>query len=166
MGDLFRQVCCAICIPTNGETVNRVVGGRNRCHSKNTMNSGFALKAQKRWPGIELLLGSLVALHGNNVYPLTRRQDDGTIVFRVERMQHFPLSYHILSFPIKLTPTGDIDIMLVERSARQLLNIANMNKWKKIILPQIDIRNPLKKSSIEQSLKLLLDRRFCILGAK
>jgi O-acetyl-ADP-ribose deacetylase (regulator of RNase III) len=109
-GDLFEQEADAICITTNG-TLRK----DGRC----VMGKGCALGVVKRFPGIDKILGDRIATAGNHIYCL--------------RMNNAP---HIYSFPVKHHWAHPADIVLIARSARELLLITRVMGYKNIVIPR------------------------------
>ncbi len=138
MLDLVGQVD-AICITTNGFV---------KKNNEAVMGKGCAKAAAGRWPQLPGILGDLITEHGNRVFRLLTV--DGT---------------EILSYPVKrirrtLETAGELDLVvshmqnkfkggsvvpgwalkaelpIITRSAAQLLEIADREKWESIVLPR------------------------------
>ena len=151
-GNLFEsEMADAICITTNGFT-NR----QGSC----TMGRGCAKEAKVKWPGIQMLLGSMIQKSGNRVHCLT---DDALTLKMPGCWKDQTLPYHLLSFPVKpVTGTanatcsnivphmrkqfkegnsvpgwammGTVDI--IRCAAEELVALTNANHWKSVVIPR------------------------------
>lgn len=105
-------------IPTNGIAFD-VKEGR----TKAVMGAGVALQARQRFPGIEYDLGRLLKTHGNRVHVIQR----GAV---------WDESTTIITFPTKHHFHDQSDIALIERSARQLVEVVDEYGFPKVVLPR------------------------------
>lgn len=106
-GDLWEFYGRAvIAVTTNGYVT---VGGE--C----PMPRGCARQARKRLPGLPQLLGGLVAAGGNHVFEL------------VQGLVSFPVEHHWLENP---------DLRLIERSAMELVALADARGWTEVVVPR------------------------------
>jgi len=101
-------VCNAICITTNGIVKN---------NGALVMGAGIALDAVRRFPGLDLKLGSAVSKYGN--VPAI-----GTVTQKTA----------IISFPTKNNFKDKSDISLIVKSANLLTMIADKLKWQTIFM--------------------------------
>lgn len=111
-GDLWTfaaQPNAVACITTNG-----YVNGRGEC----VMGRGVALQAKKRF-GREIAteLGRLIKAHGNQVYQIGNK-------------------YGLFSFPTKHVWWRPSDLVLIEKSARELKDIAVLRPEWTFYLPR------------------------------
>ncbi len=90
-GNIWEMPCKFRVITTNGQI---------RQSGRLVMGRGIALQARERYPGIDYMLGKLVADGGNHVYVLPEKG--------------------IVSFPTKWDWRRHSNIELIERSAREL----------------------------------------------
>lgn len=107
----------AVGIPTNGETNSW--GGA-------IMGAGVARTAAQRWRGwLQEHLGAKLERYGNNVY-----------VFEDE-VSETPKPRFIFSFPTKHNARDkQSDLVLIERSAEQLMHAVRVHGWRQVIMPQ------------------------------
>lgn len=108
VGDLWSEHDdgAVVAITTNG-MVNKV--------GRAVMPRGCARQAQERFPGLLATLGSLLRQHGNHV---------------------FDLGHQIVSFPVEEDPYQVADMHLVERSCRELVELADYKGWQKVVVPR------------------------------
>lgn len=120
-------------------TTNGFVKRNGEC----VMGRGCALEARQRIPNIARQLGKLITEKGNHV--------------------HY-LGQGVVSFPVKHAWFQDADIALIERSARELLNMANSFGWKSVIIPRPGCGNGrLQWNDVRSVLDRILDDRFKII---
>lgn len=84
------------------------------------MGRGCALQAKEVVPGVEYKLGGLLAEHGN----------------RVMRLAALPDGSHLGTFPVKHHWREDADLGLIERSAHQLVDLADGFGYQRLLLPR------------------------------
>ena len=100
-GDFWTYPASVKCITTNGIT---------RHDGSAVMGRGIAYQATQMMPGIEVTLGASLRLVGNHV--------------RVLGNYLCPEPVWMISFPVKHHWRDRADLMLIERSARELLEVA------------------------------------------
>jgi len=106
-GDLWDYHGRAIiAVTTNGQVTKR---------GEAVFGQGCARQAKERFPGLARRLGDLIRTGGNHVCSL----GDG-----------------LVSFPVEHSPYEVPDIRLIERSARELAELADSREWKRVILPR------------------------------
>jgi hypothetical protein len=143
-GDLFHGshgvTTNAVCITTNGAT---------RSDGAAVMGRGCALQAKQEFPGIKHLLGRSIREHGNHVRPL----------IQVNR-------WHLVSYPVKHHWRMRADLALIERSARELMALADRMGWQGILLPRPGCGNGGRDWSREiwPLLESILDDRVVIIA--
>ena len=115
VGDLFSQQCDAIAITTNG-MLNKYGNG--------IMGAGVAKQAATLFPNLPWLLGQSLKEHGNTTQILSNKQLRSGI------------EYAILSLPTKNHWRNPADLDLIEKSLKSLVEITNLRKWNKVILPR------------------------------
>lgn len=137
-GDLFAVTDVdAICLTTNG-----VVNRRGAC----VMGRGVALQAKTRWPGVDRLLGRAVQQNGSIVQMVTGHYGSGErrelvpMLWDPEAIGGSPesdgivLPWHLVAFPVKHHWRDRADLALIERSAGQLVELANLEGWQRVAL--------------------------------
>ena len=136
-GNLWDYINSAIiCITTNG-----YVKKNGEC----VMGKGCALECKQRFPDIPFKLGNLIKTYGNKV---------------------FYLDNHIVSFPVKHNWFEKADLILIEKSCKELVELINLNEnVKKVILPRPGVGNgKLSYSDVKPILEKYLDDRFYIIS--
>ena len=141
-GDLFSQKCDAICITTNGYYTMK---------GEAVMGKGVAAQASAKWKVLKQKLGYMLNLHGSHVF----------IILKRSKQNDRP--YYVVNFPTKKqagksngknvlrrlrnTPgfmKGDLvpgwalkaDIELIAQSAREIVELAKLRGWQKVIIPR------------------------------
>jgi hypothetical protein len=114
-GDLWKMQGDAVCITTNGYVT---AAGRG------VMGRGVAAQAKRRFPGIEEALGQHVTENGNHTQVIAWW--DGVA---------------IVAFPVKHHWRDRADLDLIERSAQELVVLADnrhgkVRPWGRILLPR------------------------------
>lgn len=138
-GDLWEVEADARAITTNGfvKTNGRAVMGR-----------GVAAQALQRFPDINWTLGRLIAANGNHVGMLGWAGD---------------LRSWLLSFPVKHHWRQMADLALIERSARELIWVADECKFNTVVLPRPGCGNGgLRWEDVKPVIEPLLDDRFVV----
>jgi hypothetical protein len=127
-----------IVVPTNGVV---------RANGSLVMGAGVAKDAVLKFPGIDKEWGALVEYHGNNCYMSQDRR--------------------LISFPTKHHWMDKSDPILIERSAFQLVGIADRQNIKKLAMPRIGCGlGGLKWETVRTLLTKILDDRFVVLNLK
>ena len=127
-------------ITTNGQT---------RKDGACVMGRGCARQARDMIHGIDYKLGELLGQYGNRVFRLGELSD----------------GVHVGSFPVKHSWREYADLALIERSAHQLVDLANRFGYKQVVLPRPGVGNgglqyPAVKLVLEE---VLVDDRFLII---
>lgn len=137
----------AVAITTNGSL-------KHGDHA--VMGRGCALEAAERYPGIQSRLGSFLIDAGNHVCVLWDAVRDGGRGPRT-----------VLSFPVKHRWEEDADPVLIERSARELVNICDSLCIGKVVLPRPGCGNGrLRWEDVRKILEPILDDRFTVVHRK
>ena len=117
-GDIFSETIInfsdAICITTNGVI---------KKDGRNVMGAGVALIAKNKFKDIDLKLGNLI-------------KDNGHIV-QIILNEPKPL----ISFPTKNNYWEKSSVQLIEKSLIELVNLTDIMKWNKVILPKPGCNN-------------------------
>lgn len=167
VGDLFAsEKADAICITTNGFVNSQ---------GSNTMGAGCALQAKQRWPGIQMVLGGWIRQEGNAVHLLTRKgpsPKDPTCLIHLPGFSTWPahsVPYHIVSFPTKHHWSENSDPKLIEKSARELVELADAMNWHTgIVLPRpgCGLGKLSWEGEVRPLLASILDDRFYVISPK
>lgn len=137
IGDLWkdRLLASAICITTNGD-VNR--------EGRAVMGRGVAKQAAERFPQLPRLVACSIWAIGNHVAPILE---------------------NLVTFPVKHHWDEKADFHLIERSARELVQLANDVRWTDIRLPRPGCGNGgLRWQDVRPLLEPILDDRFLVYG--
>ena len=157
-GDIWGKKADAICITTNS-----VVKQNGRA----VMGKGVALDAKLKFPSIDYSLGVKLK-KGNNVYLLTEECKKvisliGMTIFSIASN----LPYHIVSFPTKNHWRDKSSLSLIVESSKQLIELTDAMKWKKVIIPKPGCNNgQLDWKVVRSKIKPILDNRFYIISKK
>lgn len=152
-GNIFdiakEQKYDAICITTNGVI---------KSNGEAVMGAGIAKEATKRYKGIAIRLGKQIALGGNRVYQLgVDRQNDLFGSFDIA----------IISFPTKHHWEDKSDLALIEKSAKELVQLAEFKGYTKVLVPQPGVLNgQLNWEDVKKVLEPIFDERFTIVYRK
>lgn len=137
--NLWEVSCDLRVITTNG-----AVRSDGAC----VMGRGCALEAKQRFPGIDLKLGRLLREHGNRVMRLAQLTDGSELA----------------SFPVKHHWKEEADPALIQRSAHQLVALANRFDYTNVIIPHPGCGNgKLSWEQVRPILSEILDNRFTVI---
>lgn len=146
VGDMFSLV-------QNNEVICITTNARWNSDGRAVMGVGTAKLARDRFKDIDLKLANYLKEYGNRCFSLGSYQYNGKIV-------------RVASFPTKDYWGNDSDLDLIEKSANELVNMANKFKWSKIYLPMPGVGAG-KLSWKEVSKRLsVLDDRFIVISLK
>ena len=127
-GDFWTIPADLRCITTNGAL---------RRNGNAIMGKGIALEARRRCHDIEAILGSLINRYGNHV---------------------FHIGYNLISFPTKFHWKQDSDIILIKRSAQELVTLLEDHPAKRILLTRPGCGNGnLKWSDVKFAIQDILN---------
>lgn len=151
----------AICITTNG-----FVTRDGRC----VMGRGTAWQAKEKFPGIDKLLGKLIRQNGNKVQIVLRTGTTDIVAFPVkpEKGRYpCPVVTHMQGrFKVGQMVPGwamKADLAIIERSARELRQLADRMSWKRVVLPRPGCgAGELSWEEVKPVLERHLDQRFII----
>lgn len=129
-----------ICITTNGET---------RANGRAVMGRGNAKFARDNFENIDAKLGNYLKCYGNRCFNLG--------VYRYKNKE-----FTIASFPTKRYWRYKSDPNLIEKSAIQIVEMANKFDWKRTYVPITGCGNGGLKWSQVKGLLQVLDDRFVI----
>ncbi|KKK86430.1 hypothetical protein LCGC14_2763320 [marine sediment metagenome] len=139
-GNIWREACDAIVIPTNGD-VNR--------HGAAVMGRGLALQAARRWPLMPKVLAEYLRAEGNHV-------------FDVYKPRRLPT---LLTFPVKQHWRERADIDLIERSAQELVAKVDRLAYRQVALPRVGCGNgSLNWADVLPILERHLDDKFILVS--
>lgn len=163
-GNLFNQECDAICITTNG-----FVKKDGSC----VMGKGCAKQAVGYFPSLPWDLGSLIKNNGNNAYHLLTIDGMALVSFPVKpiwceyRVKEDVVAHMRGKFKIGDKIPGWAStamIQIIEKSAAQLVEMADLKGWKKIVIPRPGCgAGELRWDDIKPILEEILDDRFYII---
>ena len=143
------ELADAICVTTNG-----VVKGSKRA----VMGAGCAKDMNEKFEGLDYELGEAILKNGHITQIISTR----VIVFK-----KFKKSIFIVSFPTKHVYWEKSDLVLIETSTQQLVELAGGNpQWKRIILPRPGCQHGRLDWTIDVKplLKEHLDDKFYIIS--
>ena len=165
-GDLFTTPCDALCITTNGYVTKA---------GKAVMGRGCALQIAKMKPDIKDILGNLILLNGNHVYPLctANKKTRAIVSFPVKpRERRVVKPTDVVTHMRDRLPVGSIapgwavtaSTSLIQRSAYELIELTEVMGWKNVLLPRPGTgAGELQWSTVAPLLADILDDRFtCI----
>lgn len=138
IGDIFQQRDAdAICFTSNGIV---------KSDGTLTMGAGIAKSFRDRYKGLSDLAGKWVKTSGNCVGVLTNTKP------------------HILNFPTKKHWKEPSSLMLIRKSAKELLEITNKRGWKKVYLsrPGCGLGQLDWEKQVKPLVKDLFDDRFVV----
>lgn len=142
-GDLWTvaDLVDAVCITTNGMV---------KKNGRAAMGGGCALEAKTRIPWIDLELGYALRYGGNHVHKL-----HGV----------FWGTTQVVSFPTKQDFRNPSPPGLIVRSARELVELTDKEKWAQVLIPRPGAGlGGLKWDEVRKLLTPILDDRFIIIG--
>jgi O-acetyl-ADP-ribose deacetylase (regulator of RNase III) len=123
-------------------TTNGLVTGKGEA----VFGHGCARQARERFPGLARRLGASLAERGNHVTYL----GDG-----------------IVNFPVEHTPYETPDMQLIERSARELVFLADSMGWETVVVPRPGCGGGgLEWNEVRPILERHLDGRFLVITKK
>ena len=140
---------------TLGATADAVVittNGFVKANGACVMGRGCAKEARNRWPGLDVRLGTLLRQHGNHCF----------------RLGVPGLSADLVTMPVKPRSDGlrpgwqcEAELPLIEKSCRQLVEMADKFGWHSVILPRPGCGNGgLNWDDVRPRLAAILDDRF------
>jgi len=131
----------AICFTSNGSI---------KKNGALIMGAGVAKQFRDRFPGMDITAGQKVKKNGNRCQVIE--------TFKIEKR-----FLSVLAFPTKHSPWEDSDIELIRKSAQQIVEIADANSWKKVLIPAPGVNNGnLRWVDVRPVLEEILDDRFTI----
>ena len=140
--DLWNAPADARCITTNGSI---------KSNGRAVMGRGCAKQATLRYPFMQLKLGAAIRTYGNHVRVLFEPPTG-------------PENWALVSFPVKHYWDEQANLALIERSAAELVALADDRGWREIVLPRPGCGNG--KLSWTRQVRLvirpLLDDRFLV----
>lgn len=152
-GDLFEQRDVdAICITTNGAV---------RRDGAAVMGRGCAAEAVRRWPGIQYALGVLINRSGNVSQVLTQTPMEKPLLGTSTGIYDVP--WDIVAFPVKHHWRDQADFVLIQKSAHELVALANRHGWKRVALVRPGCGNGGRNwDDVRPLLESILDDRFVV----
>lgn len=161
-GNMLDIECDALCITTNG-----FVKSNGEC----VMGRGIAKQIRHYFPNIPKDLGKLIKTKGNNVHLIYPNESEvpAIISYPVKPISKVCTSHddYVSHMTFNI---GDIiagwackaDITIIEKSARQLVELANQHDdWKVILIPRAGCgAGELEWTDVKPVLDAVLDDRF------
>lgn len=127
-----------------GRVVAVTTGGLVEKSGACAMPRGCAHQAKERFVHLDWTLGQLILAHGNHVFDLGNR---------------------IVSFPVEESPYEVPDIRLIERSARELVELADYKGWDEVIVPRPGCGGGgLSWNEVRPKLAAVFDERFRVIS--
>ena len=128
-----------------GLVVAITTGGQLEKGGYCAMPRGCARQAKDRFDGLSWTLGQQILMHGNHV---------------------FDLGHRIVSFPVEESPFEVPDVRLIERSCRELVELADYKGWQQVVVPRPGCGGGgLLWEEIKPKLEILFDDRFLIISS-
>lgn len=138
-GNLWDQEADALCITTNGAVTK---------DGHATMGAGCALEARSMFDGISKQLGGLIEELGNCVHVLPYAHNGA----------------YLVSFPVKEHWRDLADFKLIEKSANELVRMADEYRWQSVVLPRPGCGNGHRRwDQVRPILEPILDDRFTVI---
>lgn len=161
-GDLWDIECDAVCITTNGFV---------KKDGTSVMGKGCAKQAAEFFPHIPKLLGNMVSQFGNHVFNLITYEGVSIVTFPVKPVeQRCKLNQiNVVKHMRKHYSEGDMvpgwaciaDPEVMIRSLDELVEMADNNGWKKVLIPRIGCgHGELEWKNVKSLLDRVLDDRF------
>lgn len=129
-----------ICTTTNGEI---------KKDGKAVMGRGNAKFVRDTFPGVDTLLGKCLQKYGNRVVPLGKQQFNGK-------------EFTLLTFPTKNAWRDKSDLALIQKSAKEIKQLADHYQFQTIYLPIPGCSNGQLNWSDVKEVLTDLDARFII----
>ncbi|MEJ2700354.1 MAG: ADP-ribose-binding protein [Desulfuromonadales bacterium] len=138
-GDLWEE-------HRRGAIVAITTGGLVDRHGRCVMLRGCARQAKERFPDLPHLLGELLRAKGNHVFALGRG---------------------IVSFPVETSPYDRPELRLIERSCRELVELADRREWRHLVVPRPGCGGGgMEWADVRPILERCLDGRFRVITQK
>ena len=136
-----------------GNAVVVTTNGILRQDGSAVMGKGTALQATKRFPGIDQRFGKEIATQGNHCIALPMGMQVGSAA-----------EWYLVSFPTKDHWRQPSKISLLERSANEIVKLADIHQWNEIYMPRPGTANGgLEWIEVVMSGALdVLDERFVV----
>jgi len=127
-----------------GAVVAVTTGGLVDARGMAVMPRGCARQASDRFPGLRQRLGGLLRAHGNHVFDL----GDG-----------------VVSFPVEESPYDLPDLRIIERSCRELVELADLSGWLRVVVPRPGCGGGgLEWANVRSVLERYFDYRFLVIS--
>jgi hypothetical protein len=161
-GNIFHAVCDAVCITTNGFT---------KANGESVMGRGCAKAAAQQIPTLPLALGTAIKRYGNVTQIVWSQNNVSLLAFPVKGVSascaddKCNVVNHMKN---KFNPGQSVpgwacvaSIELIEKSAKQLVELADYHNWKTVVLPLPGCgAGELSWTHVSPILEKILDDRF------
>ncbi len=128
-----------------------------KANGEAVMGAGCAKEAKELWPDLPKRLGAEINRWGNNVFFIGDPAPDNLDIISHEKS--------IITFPVKHHWKEKADLRLIEKSAHQIMDLADAidGDWR-YVLPRPGCGNgKLEWSDVKPVLQSILDTRFIVI---
>ncbi len=145
-GDLWTYPADARVITTNGDVNSK---------GEAVMGRGCALECKTKYPWVPIMLGGQLKAYGNAPYVLEPRKDS-TMLLRDMGA--------IITFPVKHHWHQRADTVLIEKSARLVVQMVDHLEYRTVVMPRPGCGNgKLDWAVVREVLAPILDDRFHVI---
>lgn len=159
-GNMLHMDADALVITTNGFV---------KSNGQAVMGRGIAQQVAKHLPGFPKALGNLLRFRGNSVHFVMRHSDMALVTMPVKPASVIFDGTNVVAHATHHFNIGDTapgfwakaQLDIIERSAHQLVDLANANHWNTVILPRPGCgAGELNWTDVKPILDAILDDRF------
>lgn len=160
--DLFDQIATsdAICITTNCTLM---------ANGKNPMGGGCAGAAARKWPELQEIYGRLLSLAPNVpvIMGWASKTNSDNFVSALDDTTGISTRTHtaVVAYPTMVDISEDANLKLVRRSAKLLIEMADLFYWNSVVIPRpgAGIGGLDWDTEVKPELRELLDKRFVLI---
>lgn len=156
-GNLWGTSADALCITTNGYVKN---------NGQAVMGAGCAKEAKTFFPDLPLYLGQKIKRGGGSKVAFIAPEQLAKMITPdyLKRDELETTGFAIVFFPVKKHWRDQADIDLIEKSARELVELTDSKEWQNVVLPRPGCGNGrLQWNYVKQRIEPILDDRFAII---